>query len=481
MKLNMSEKSNSITVSTSADYLIGYERILDYFKQAQKECPKGLGLKKDSKAKGSYIILQFRLGDKRVNKACGCYLTMQGITEALRKAHLVAFALGSLKTESQFLTWYDDVILEKNIIKNDLMTFGEAIAKVDKEYWDGHTKRRQQRDRNNISHQNTWIAVYGHYYKLLPQHTVVNLTDILFIIHGKKQGTKSFKNCLCAMRKLAETIGNTDLLGKLKEIDGTQVEFREDLQTLSVDDFLKLRKEVLSVPDDKRYNLESRKRWLWVFSMQLVYGFRVHEVFAVQNIDQPFKTKDGVIIPPLTEPSNKKMIAVVGDKTLLDTTTKTGYRLCVPMLAPTHPDLIERLEIKSGKPPEIRLLSSNSETISRAYAKRGREALVGWSKNLSQTHALRHLANLNGQMAGISQETRAKSLGHSPQINENVYKRRASSSTTIDLLTHSTKEAIPLNDAIGVLKQIGGKKDLIAYTAAIYGITHEEVMELLAD
>jgi hypothetical protein len=151
------------------------------------------------------------------------------------------------------------------------------------------------------------------------------------------------------VRKLAETIGNTDLLGKLKEIYGTQVEFREYLQTLSVDDFLKLRKEVISVPDDRRYNLESRKRWLWVFSLQLVYGFRVHEVVAVQNIDRPFKTKDGVIILPLTDPINKKMIGVVGDKTLLDTTTKTGYRWCVPMLAPTHPDLIECLAIKSGQ------------------------------------------------------------------------------------------------------------------------------------
>ncbi|MEG4575809.1 hypothetical protein QUA56_24530 [Microcoleus sp. N3A4] len=92
----LSEKSNSVTLSTSADYLIGYEQILDYFKQAQKECPKGVGLKKDSKAKGSYITLQFRLGDKRVNKTCGCYLTMQGITDALNKAHLVATALESL-------------------------------------------------------------------------------------------------------------------------------------------------------------------------------------------------------------------------------------------------------------------------------------------------------------------------------------------------------------------------------------------------
>ncbi|WP_377475777.1 MAG: hypothetical protein P2A85_23495 [Microcoleus anatoxicus] len=112
----MSEKSNPVTTSTTGDYLVGYERILDYFKQAQKECPKGVGLKRDRKASGGYITLQFKLGVKRVNKACGCYLTMQGITDALRRAHLVASALESLKTESQFLAWYDDVILEKNVI-----------------------------------------------------------------------------------------------------------------------------------------------------------------------------------------------------------------------------------------------------------------------------------------------------------------------------------------------------------------------------
>ena len=53
----MSEQSNSVTPSTTANYFIGYKRILDYFKQAQKGCPKGVGLKKDSKAKGSYTEL----------------------------------------------------------------------------------------------------------------------------------------------------------------------------------------------------------------------------------------------------------------------------------------------------------------------------------------------------------------------------------------------------------------------------------------
>jgi hypothetical protein len=103
---------------------------------------------------------------------------MQGITDATKKAHLVANALGSFSSESQFLSWYDDAILDKNIIKNDLMTFGDAIAKVEKDYWDGRTKRRQQRDRSSISQHNTWDAVYGHDYKLLPPNTVVNLTDI---------------------------------------------------------------------------------------------------------------------------------------------------------------------------------------------------------------------------------------------------------------------------------------------------------------
>ncbi|MEG4941706.1 hypothetical protein [Microcoleus sp. F4-D5] len=250
---------------------------------------------------------------------------MQGITDALNKAHLVATALESFSSKTQFLSWYDDIILQKNIIKNDLMTFGEAITKVEKEYWDGRTKRRQQRDRSNISQQRSWNVVYGHYYKLLPQNTVVNLADILSAVSSKKKGTKCFKNCLCAMRNLAETIQNTDLLNRLKEVDGTQTEFRQDLQSISVNEFLKLREEILTVPDDKRYHLESRKRWMWVLSMQVVYGFRVHEVFAVQNIDKPFTAKDGVIIPALIEPNNIKMIAVVGDKTLLDTTTKTGW------------------------------------------------------------------------------------------------------------------------------------------------------------
>ena len=477
----MSEKSKAVTVSTTADYLIGYERILDYLRDAQKESPKGVGLKRDSKARGSYITLQFKLGDKRVNKACGCNLTIQGISEALKKAYLVATALESLKSETEFLRWYDDVILEKNVVRNDLITFGDAIAKVEAGYWNGYTKKRQKRDKGSASAQNTWYQVYGKFYKLLPQNTTVNLADIVAVVSSKEKGSKSYESCLSVMKKLAEIIGDTGLHEELKKIDGKQTIYRDDLQSVSLDDFLRLREEVLSIPiNDKRYHLESRKAWLWVFSMQVVYGLRVHEVFAIQNIDQPFKTKDGVTIPALNDPKNKKMIAVVGDKTTLNTTTKTGYRLTTPMVPPTHPNLTEELELKSGNPPELKIESDNPNTVVSKYNKSARNCLARWSK-FTQTHALRHLANLNGMMSGVSLETRAMSLGHSPTMNDAVYKKRQTTNTTIDLLTRSDNQAIPLGSAIKVLKQLGTDDGKVALLASVYSISPDEIVELLSD
>ncbi|WP_293125400.1 hypothetical protein [Microcoleus sp. bin38.metabat.b11b12b14.051] len=478
----MSGKSKSVTVSNSADYLIGYERVLDYLKDAQKDCPKGVGLKRESRAKGSYVQLQFKLGEKRVIKACGCKLTMQGISDALRKAHLVASALESLKGETEFLRWYDDVILERNVVSNDLITFGEAIAKVETGYWDGYSKKRQKRDRESASAQNTWYQVYGIFYKLLPQHVTVNLASILSVVNSKEKGSKSYQSCLSVMKKLAETIGDSRLHEELSKIDGKQTIYRDDLQSISVDDFLRLREEVINIPiNDKRYHLESRKAWLWVFSMQVVYGLRVHEVFAIQNIDKPFRTKDGVSIPALSDAKNKKMIAVVGDKTAMDTTTKTGYRLTVPMIPPTHLNLIEELEIRSGRIPEVKVgRCSTCQTMSAKYSKSARDCLARWSK-FTQTHALRHLANLNGMMGGVSLETRAMSLGHSPMMNDTVYKKRQTTNTTIDLLTRSDNQAISLASAIKVLKQLGIDDGKIALLASIYGISVDQIVESLSD
>jgi hypothetical protein len=479
----MRETEKQVTASNLSSHLIGYERLLALFKDIQKQTPKGVGLKREVKASGTYILLQFKLGDKRVGKACNCDFTEIGIVKALEKANKVSEALTKFSSETEFCDWYDTVILEKNVVRNDLITFGEAIKLVEENYWNSYTRKRQERDRKNPSHQSCWYDTYGMFYKLLPPNNTVNYKDIKAVIDSKERGTKVFKLCICAMKKLAEIVDNVKLRDELAKIDATQTKFKENLQSISLDDFLNLRESVITEAlNDNRYNIESRQCWLFVFSMQVIYGMRLHEVFAVQNINQSYKTKDGVIIPALNDPNNKEMIAVVGDKTLLGTTTKTGYRLARPMIPPTYPDLIEKLDIKSGKLPTIELNSDNPGFIRKYLSDIARKSLVRWTKDarFTQTHALRHLANLNGMMAGIPLEKRAMSLGHSPTMNDTVYKKRQTTKTTLDLLTQSSNQAIPLQSAVAMAQQLGCIDDKsVKLLAAIYNVSEVEISNVM--
>ncbi|MFB2978063.1 hypothetical protein [Microseira sp. BLCC-F43] len=51
---------------------------------------------------------------------------------------------------------------------------------------------------------------------------------------------------------------------------------------------------------------------MWVFSIQMVYGLSIHEVFAILNLTKPFKTPDGVTIPALNDPNNKTNLIIIG-------------------------------------------------------------------------------------------------------------------------------------------------------------------------
>lgn len=474
----MSEKSKSVTVNNWGDYLIGYERVLDYLKDAQKKCPKEVGLKKDNKAKGAYITLQFKLGDKRVNKSCGCNLTMQGITDALRKAHLVATALESLSSETEFLRWYDDVILEKNVVRNDLITFGEAIAKVEAGYWDGVDRKLKPRDRKNISQVASWDRAYGDFYKLLPPATIVNLADLLAALATKEKGSKQFGFALFASQKLAATIKDEYICKGLEDISHTQTKFRKR-QNADLGKILEWFKQARdnALP---RY-ADNRKRWLWVLAMQMVYGFRVDEVFAILNIHEPFMTDDAVTIPALSDPKNKKMIAVVGDKTTLGTTTKTGYRLVAPMLPPSHPNLIEVLDLRNGNLPHLRVqkVSSPKHIISK-YGDAARDRMKDWNCPITHTHALRHLCNHNGKQAGINIEDRAANLGHSIAMNESVYAKHQATNTrlaTIDSMT--SRRQLPLEGALQALVRIGITPETLALVSEIYGLQIDDLLSLV--
>jgi len=275
------------------------------------------------------------------------------------------------------------------------------------------------------------------------------------------------------------------VLNELDKLDVSQTKYKE-LTSITLKDFLVWRDETLGVTKTlhKNTRLEIRQAWLWVFSMQVVYGLRIHEVFAIANLTTEYITKDGVSIPPLSSPENTDNLIVVTGETELGTTTKTGYRIARPIVPPKYADLIHRLEIKHPLVPGNKPESNSPDTIRKFYGNKATEQLRRWNAPSTETHAIRHLANVNGMQAGIPLEVRAQSLGHTPAMNDSVYKKRQGTQTTIDLLLNSNQDAIDFVTALSSIKKLlkdrpDDKQLTSEILSIIYQKRREEIEELL--
>jgi integrase len=469
----------------------GYQHLLDLFKQAQTEAPKGVSLKRSQKGNRQYISLQMTIGDKRREKSCNCDFTQIGIVTALDKAKKVSEALPQFNTESDFLDWYDKTILEKNIVRNDLLSFTDGIKLVSNYYWNHRKKTGRERIKGNPSDETTYHDVYGQYFDLISDKSkIVSLSSVMSAINQKTKGTRTYVVCIQAFRKLCELSGLTSIKNELDKLDTQQTVFRK-LQSVSLDEFIEFRNKVLggdislTMFDGEEFNPDqlSRINWMYVFSMQVVYGLRISEVFAIQNIDKDFTTTDNVIIPKLNSGHNKDMVCVIGAETISGTSTKTGYRLAIPFIPPTHPYLIDQLGIRSGELPKVSVEGTDRSKVHR-YTSNARKKLTDWGKKygfITQTHALRHLANLNGMMAGIPLEQRALSLGHSPEMNDKVYKKRSTTKTTLDVLTKVKSQTIPLESAINVLRSVindNNKELIVKVLSVVYNTNNSDIEKI---
>jgi integrase len=469
-------------MSKDYNHEIGYESLLADFKRYNKETPKGVTLVK----KGQNIYLQFKTTNKnRAQYACACSFTLDGMVKALSKAHKVAEKLKESSSETEFWQWYDSTIKESVSLKDDQLTFAEAIAAVESSFWNILSRTKRVRDKENASDLTSWNNTYGRFYKLLPQNKVVNLTDIKIVVETRKKGTKTYETVVSAMKHLAKLTNNNNIFDKLSELEVTQTEYK-DLQTVTMEEFLAWRNKALGLTTSLHPNvdLNTRKAWLWVFSMQVAYGLRISEAFAIQNLDKPFVTKDGVTVPALSDVANTDSLIVIGEKTIIGTSTKTGSRISRPIIPPKYPNLIELLEIKKTLLPTSRPRSTNPDAVSAFWKKIGRDCLVRWDAPVTQTHAFRHLANINGIQAGISLEVRAQSLGHSSTVNDSVYKKRQHTQTTIDLLLNSNSQAIDfvtaLNEAKRLVKDgLIDKEGCALLMAKIYQKDSSEIIKLL--
>ena len=438
----------------SKDYTkeIGYETLLSDFKRYQKQTPRGVGMTK----KGQNIYLQFKTPNSaRKPYACNCTFTLDGMVDALKKSKLVKEQLEALTSEVEFWAWYDKEIKNESQLVDDRLTFAEAVKVVEDDFWSRPDRRGRKREKGHPSDQSSWNDTYGRFYKHLPRNKLVNLETILEVVSKWKKGTKTYKGVISAMKKLAALSRRKGIYEELASLNVIQTEYRE-LQNVTLIDFLKWRDKTLGVTASlhKNTHMDIRKAWLWVFSIQVVYGLRIHEVFATANADKPYVTKDNHTIPALNDPENKENILVLQEGTLIGTTTKTGYRLALPNVPPKYPDLIERLEIKKPSIPANKPKSKKPETLINFYNKAARRRLADWEAPTTETHAFRHLANINGMQAGIPLEVRAQSMGHTPAMNDSVYKKRQSTQTTLDLYSSSNTNAIDFVTALGEAKRL---------------------------
>ncbi len=321
-------------MSKDYNHEIGYETLLADFKRYNKQTPKGVTLVKE----GQNIYLQFKTTNKSRSKyKCSCSFTLDGMVEALSKTHKVAEKLKESSSETEFWQWYDSTIKESVSLKDDQLTFGEAILRVEEDFWNRLSKTRRKRDKDNPSDVCSWGDTYLYFYKYLPSDKVVNLSDIKAVVGRYSPGTRRHKYAVSVMKKLTRTIKREDIYGALKDIEVVQTDFG-DLQTVTLSDFLSWRDktlgEIANLGD--RADLDVRKAWLWVFSMQVVYGLRISEVFAIANLEKSLITKDGVTILALNDSSNTDNLIYIGEKTNLGTTTKTNKRISRPIIPPGY-------------------------------------------------------------------------------------------------------------------------------------------------
>jgi integrase len=471
--------SDILNLNSDGEYA-GYERVLKFYNDHLGDCPKGVSLKLERK---KYLSLQFvHPGtDKRLPKSCNVQFTEKGIIEAVDKAWKVKNALEKFKTSSEFWAWYDAEILNKNNIENDLKTYREIFKEIEEEYWNGtHKNTGEKRDKNCPSFRKSYRRTYLDFFKKFDNwDNYPDWEKIKNVLFSWEQGSKSFKDFYLLAKRIASYCPQQirqSMIEKLDKIDGKQTIFKEK-QSISIDEFLNWYTKSFNEIPSLRSEPErvSRRQWLWMASICVVYGLRPAEIMSAINLFNPvseleIKNSWGnkgkklgnskVTIKAINDKSNTELLLVLGNQYYIGEnfdipiTIKTGGRICPPLC--TDKKIIELLNIQKPKLPNyIPEPESNPESLASAIANQFRDKLDEWDCPVTQAYAFRHLGNQLGEKYGIPQETRARGMGHSVKMNDSTYKSRENLQTTVDLLTNYARQPLGLDAAKFQLENSG--------------------------
>ncbi|MBP0031503.1 hypothetical protein [Roseofilum sp. Guam] len=440
--------------------LVDHELVRAYLKACQKSTPKGVRI---TQVRGR-LFLRFKTATRSGNSdnSCNESFTRDGCVNALAKAIAVSDKLKTLESESEFWEWYESEIKGTKTLVDDCLTIGDAIEIVKKNYLSGYDKcgRDRSEEKSQVNTLANYQLTYGNHHQRLNPKLKLNGENLISEImkhwgelHRKK--TKGFKNAYTACCKLLRDCKLPQELDKVTNHFGViKVVSKTKQQTIDIESFIDFRDRVLGLngyllTKKQQEALGNRRSWFKAFSFNLLYGFRASEFKAILNLDKPVKRGDRVFLA-LYDPENTENIAVLGDGFwITDTsgkrhwiTIKTGKRISAPMIHPNYPSLIELLDIKNPSVPMPECIpksDSDPKTFKNAYTRRMGLRLSDYIKQVggqgfTQTHALRHLANYHGTIAGLTTKQRSWSLGHSDNMNDSYY-GHLSVSSEVELMT----------------------------------------------
>ncbi|MDB9516148.1 hypothetical protein PN466_04135 [Roseofilum reptotaenium CS-1145] len=497
--------SNSIDPSKQVDH----ELARTYLKASQRSTPKGIRIV----SSGNRLYLRFKTATKpaTVNNSCNESFTRDGCVNALAKALFVAHKLNECETESEFWVWYETQIKGTVSLENDIITIENAIEIVKNNYLGGYDKcgRERSEDKTRINTLANYHSTYGkHFKKLNPKLKLTGKNIIselirnwsqLFSISGNQTlCSKGFKNAYTGVTKL---LRDTKLFLELEQVTNhfgvLKIVKKTKMQSIDLETFLDFRARVLGLNGyeltaNQWNNISSRKSWMKAICINLLYGFRASEFKAILNLDEPV-TIDGYVFKALHDPGNHENILVIDEGFwVTDTsgqkhwiTTKTGKRIARPMVHPDYPNLVELLEIKDSatKMPHCTpRASSNDQSKKSIYSRTMAKMLISYIDQVgigfTQTHALRHLANHHGKLAGLTRDQRALSLGHSQTMNDR-YDKHQTTRNQVNLLMADISEKSENQQLKEKLTQAYSKIDSLEETILFLKRENARLNELL--
>lgn len=337
---------------------------------------------------------------------------------------------------------------------NQPKTYREIFQEIEEQYFNGvHKNSKRRRTRNSISDQSSYHDTKVIYFnKVFNWDEHPTLESLKKALYSWTPGTKSFKNAYYVYKQIAsKATNNQELIRLFDGIDTTQTIFHQK-QSISWNEFFKWHQE------HSQYCAEYDEPWLWVCAMCVTYGLRPSEVAAAQNLLKSW-SQGNIAIKAINDPTNTDMLLVIGEFTYFNTSTKTGARIARPLILDTN--IWGKLRLSRPKLPIINNRSTNPKTLVNLFSNSFRKALKRMKSPVTQPYAFRHLANQLGEKYGVPQEIRARSLGHSVEVNERIYKSRSNLETDIDLLLNFSSSYLTNMSANIAVDKIQAIKEIL--------------------